>query len=273
LADELAREELPIELLLGVKYRPIAGLMVSLGFGGGLSKGVGTPDWRGFLGVAWASPRRAPETDRDGDGIVDGEDDCPDQPEDVDGWRDGDGCADTDNDEDTLPDLADDCPLELEDVDGWNDSDGCFDPDNDGDGIFDVQDACPLGQEDRDGWRDGDGCPDPDNDGDGLVDERDECPDQAEVYNALDDRDGCPDRTARVELSCDRLVLREPIRFDGASAGVDSVAAPVLDDITAILLLRSDLRPVRVEVAVFAEDFGVTGDLALAQRRAESVAL
>ncbi|HEY5926091.1 MAG TPA: hypothetical protein VIV11_30605 [Kofleriaceae bacterium] len=35
------------------------------------------------------------------------------------------------------------CPAEPEDYDGFRDSDGCADPDNDDDGIADVDDACP----------------------------------------------------------------------------------------------------------------------------------
>ena len=48
--------------------------------------------------------------DRDGDGIVDDMDKCPDDPEDRDGFEDDDGCPDPDNDKDGIPDIQDKCP-------------------------------------------------------------------------------------------------------------------------------------------------------------------
>ena len=66
--------------------------------------------------------------DPDGDGIFADADACPDQPEDIDGFQDEDGCPDPDNDGDQLADDVDLCPLDAEDVDGFQDDDGCPDP-------------------------------------------------------------------------------------------------------------------------------------------------
>lgn len=49
-------------------------------------------------------------SDRDGDGIYDHQDQCPDKPEDFDGFQDGDGCPDPDNDGDGVLDGRDQCP-------------------------------------------------------------------------------------------------------------------------------------------------------------------
>ena len=49
-------------------------------------------------------------TDRDGDGISDDVDKCPNDPEDKDGFEDADGCPDPDNDKDGIADVADKCP-------------------------------------------------------------------------------------------------------------------------------------------------------------------
>lgn len=76
--------------------------------------------------VAPIAPR-PPETDRDGDGIVDGRDKCPDEPEDCDGFADDDGCPDLDNDGDRIPDTCDQCPNAPEVFNGWGDRDGCPD--------------------------------------------------------------------------------------------------------------------------------------------------
>ena len=105
------------------------------------------------------------EGDRDGDGVVDTLDKCPDIPEDFDNENDDDGCPDFDRDKDGVPDDRDKCPSQPEDKDGFQDQDGCPEFDNDRDGLPDKTDQCPREAEDFDGERDLDGCPDLDNDG------------------------------------------------------------------------------------------------------------
>lgn len=131
--------------------------------------------------------------DSDGDGILDSDDNCQEEPEDFDGYQDYDGCPDYDNDLDGIPDVNDQCPNEAEDFDGFQDDDGCPEPDNDGDGMLDRFDQCPNEAEDFDGFQDDDGCPDLDNDGDGIPDTEDKCPNEAESFNGFEDEDGCPD--------------------------------------------------------------------------------
>ena len=130
--------------------------------------------------------------DRDGDGIEDDIDLCPDEPEDMDGVADDDGCPDLNNDSDGdgLMDDVDECPREPEDLDGFRDGDGCPDLDNDKDGVVDARDDCPMEPEDIDGFEDSDGCPDRDNDKDGFADSDDACPDTPGP------KDGCPERDA-----------------------------------------------------------------------------
>jgi hypothetical protein len=65
--------------------------------------------------------------DRDGDGLLDSSDKCPDDPEDFDAFQDDDGCPDADNDGDGIPDVNDQCPGDPEDLDGFQDADGCPD--------------------------------------------------------------------------------------------------------------------------------------------------
>lgn len=71
--------------------------------------------------------------DRDGDGIVDREDLCPDEA----GIPALNGCPDQDGD--GIADGSDQCPTEA----GPADNDGCPITDRDGDGVDDEQDACP----------------------------------------------------------------------------------------------------------------------------------
>jgi hypothetical protein len=63
--------------------------------------------------------------DRDGDGVLDDSDRCPDDPEDYDGFADADGGPDPDNDSDGILDVDDLCPNEPEPKDGNQDDDGC----------------------------------------------------------------------------------------------------------------------------------------------------
>jgi outer membrane protein OmpA-like peptidoglycan-associated protein len=65
--------------------------------------------------------------DSDGDGIADPDDRCPKEPEDLDGFEDGDGCPDLDNDHDGIVDSLDKCPSAAEVVNGVDDGDGCPD--------------------------------------------------------------------------------------------------------------------------------------------------
>jgi outer membrane protein OmpA-like peptidoglycan-associated protein len=67
------------------------------------------------------------EPDKDGDGIPDRLDRCPDRPEDKDGFEDEDGCPDIDNDGDHVLDIADKCPSQPETINGFEDDDGCPD--------------------------------------------------------------------------------------------------------------------------------------------------
>lgn len=134
--------------------------------------GVGTPDWRVAGGVRWTLdvpavvPALAPVvvTDRDGDGVLDTEDLCPDEGG-VTFFR---GCPIgwaapvLDSDQDDLPNNKDACFDQAEDKDGFEDEDGCPEPDNDQDTILDGDDSCPNEPETVNGVLDGDGCPDDD---------------------------------------------------------------------------------------------------------------
>jgi outer membrane protein OmpA-like peptidoglycan-associated protein len=73
------------------------------------------------------STSSGPAPDRDGDGIPDSVDKCPDRPEDMDGFEDDDGCPDIDNDGDGVLDIADKCPTQPETMNGYEDDDGCPD--------------------------------------------------------------------------------------------------------------------------------------------------
>jgi len=177
----------PLEAIGGVKLYLARNSFLSLGAGRGLLPNKGaSPDFRAFIGIVF-EPNIG---DRDGDGLKDDVDKCPDDPEDFDGFEDEDGCPDPDNDRDGIPDVDDKCPNIPEDKDGYQDEDGCPEGDKndrDGDGILDNVDKCPDDPEDFDGFQDEDGCPDPDNDQDGILDVDDLCPNDPEDKDGFED--------------------------------------------------------------------------------------
>jgi outer membrane protein OmpA-like peptidoglycan-associated protein len=113
-------------------------------------------------------------TDRDGDGVLDADDKCPD----VAGTAALQGCPDRDGD--GIADADDKCP----DQAGVAKYQGCPIPDTDGDGINDEEDKCPTVK----GFARYQGCPIPDTDGDGVNDEEDKCPSRSGPAS----NSGCP---------------------------------------------------------------------------------
>ena len=273
LADEIDAEELPLEAMLGLKLLPNENWSILLGGGTGALPGFGIPDWRVLLGVAFTQAptvivEKAPE-DRDNDGLLNDVDGCPDQPEDIDGFQDEDGCPDPDNDGDGILDVDDKCPLEPEDADGFEDADGCPDPDNDQDGVLDAADACPNQPEDIDGFEDEDGCPDPDNDQDGILDVNDRCPMQPENINDHEDDDGCPDNK-QIKVSCDRIELAEVIYFETDKAAIQPRSFELLDALVKILAQYPELKKISIEGHTDSRGSD-TYNLDLSSRRVESV--
>jgi len=152
-----AAKESPIELLLGVRREVGAHWLggdnrfeLTAAAGPGVTPGYGSPEARVVVSLAWTNrpvprppepwsppppppeppkppPPPPPVADRDKDGIPDDDDECPDEPEDKDGFEDEDGCPDPDNDKDGIPDTADKCPNEPETINGVEDDDGCPD--------------------------------------------------------------------------------------------------------------------------------------------------
>ncbi len=172
----------------------------------------------------------------------------------------------TDKDGDGIPDDIDQCPDVAEDNDGFEDEDGCPDYDNDKDGIYDSQDECPDDPEDRDGFQDMDGCPDPDNDKDGIPDLSDACPNNPETVNQYKDEDGCPDDKPK-EIR-QKLVL-SGVNFKTASAELLEESYYVLERVFNSL----EAYPhVRVEIAGHTDSQGSNEyNRALSYDRAKAV--
>jgi OmpA-OmpF porin, OOP family len=104
------RYRAPLEAWGGLRAALTTHLAAEAGAGAGLGQaGYGHARWRVFVGVRWSAPPAPPEgsePDRDGDGVPDSKDLCPDEP----GPPELDGCPDTDGD--GIPDWEDRCPHE-----------------------------------------------------------------------------------------------------------------------------------------------------------------
>ena len=294
----------PLEIDVAAKVTVYPGLRLTAGLGNGLVAGIGSPQPRVFVSLAYVPDRR----DRDKDGIPDVSDKCPDDPEDKDGFQDQDGCPDPDNDLDGIPDAQDKCPNQAEDFDHFEDEDGCPDSDNDKDGIDDLHDACPnvpedhkpplpndgcpavrpdsdgdgipddvdkcpKELEDNDGFEDQDGCPDYDNDQDGIPDEYDKCPNDPETFNGFQDEDGCPDQAPlekpKAKLEKGRIIIFEKVYFDTNRSTIQARSFKLLDEVAAIIRAHPKLR-VRVEGHTDSQG-KPAANLKLSQARANSV--
>ena len=203
--------------------------------------------------------------DKDGDGIPDKVDRCPDDPEDIDGFEDEDGCPEPDNDKDGVADIKDRCPLEPEDKDGFSDEDGCPDPDNDTDGLPDARDKCPIDPEDKDGFEDEDGCPDADNDKDGVADQIDKCPNEP----GPPDNNGCPKKYAHIVVTQEKIELKQKIFFETNKAVIMPRSFPLLDEIGSVLRSRPTMT---VRIEGHTDSRGARPhNMTLSQSRADSV--
>ena len=287
-----------LEILFDARYRVLDDLEIGMGLGPGLTLSPGTPDFRGILMIGYTPEQKKRERlDRDGDGIFDDEDACPDVkgvktddpktngcPPD----RDGDGIID---DEDACPDVKgpknDDpklngCPPDLDtDGDGIPDAkdacpkvkgvanddpkkNGCP-PDRDGDGIPDDEDACP----DVKGVKTDDpktnGCP-PDTDGDGITDDKDACPEEKGPADPDPARNGCP----RVHVTDKEIIILEQVEFDTGKATIKKVSDGLLDNVAEVFKDHKDI--LHVEVQGHTDNRGTAQlNKGLSQRRAEAV--
>jgi outer membrane protein OmpA-like peptidoglycan-associated protein len=292
----------PLEALAGVKLYLARNSFLSLGAGRGLVPAKGAnPDARAFIGIVF-EPSLG---DRDGDGIKDDIDKCPDNPEDFDRFEDEDGCPEPDNDRDGIldeddkcPEIPEDkdnfqdedgcpegdkndrdgdgildnvdkCPDDPEDFDQFEDEDGCPDPDNDQDGILDADDLCPNDPEDKDGFEDEDGCPDLDNDKDRILDKDDRCPNEPETYNGTEDEDGCPDR-GRVVVTDTAIEILDVVYFEYNKAIIKPQSYPILDAVAATMQGNPSIQ--LIEVQGHTDERGDDAyNLDLSDRRAKAV--
>jgi outer membrane protein OmpA-like peptidoglycan-associated protein len=267
----------PLEGLVGFHYLIANRIRVGLGAGAGLDRGYGAPVARVLGNLEWAPgiEEKPVVHDRDGDGIVDEDDACPDVP----GIRTDDpktnGCPPpppppppSDRDKDGILDTDDACP----DVPGIKTDDpktnGCPPPaDRDKDGILDNDDACP----DVPGVHTNDpktnGCPpDPDRDKDGIKNEDDACPDEPGPANKDPKKNGCPQAVVRNN----QIFILEQVKFATGSAVILPASNDLLNAVAKVFNDHPEIKKVSVEG--HTDNVGPAGyNKILSARRAASV--
>jgi outer membrane protein OmpA-like peptidoglycan-associated protein len=191
-----------------------------------------------------------PQRDRDGDGILDSADLCPETP----GLAKFSGCPDTD--QDGIEDRLDKCPT----VPGLERYQGCPIPDTDKDGLNDEADSCinipgPWSNQ---------GCPLPDTDKDGVPDVQDKCPDKA----GLKENNGCP--TIEVTIQQINSYARS-IWFETGSSELNMDSKQSLDQIYQILQEQPRLY---LNIEGHTDNIGThESNLLLSRNRARAVEL
>jgi len=150
--------------------------------------------------------------------------------------------AEADRDGDGIPDSVDRCPDEPEDFDGFQDDDGCPEPDNDGDGVPDVVDRCPN----TPGPAENAGCPIRDADGDGVPDDVDRCPN---TPGPASNQGCPEEKTYKsVVVKDTRIEIKQQIKFKSGSAkiiGKDSFA--ILGEVAQALKDNPRIKRIRIE--------------------------
>jgi hypothetical protein len=209
------RRTTPAELIFGGHAR-VGAVQLGAGFGPGLTRGIGTPEWRALASVVWFPEPEKPApvpivTDRDGDGIGDVVDACPDTPGEANDDPKLNGCP-QDRDGDGIIDEKDACPDEKGVASEDPKLNGCPEPkDRDRDKILDKDDACPdeFGEPSEDPTKNG--CPKPkDTDGDGITDDVDSCVNDAGPASDDPKMNGCP----KVVVVAGEVKILQRIEFD-----------------------------------------------------------
>ena len=190
-----------------------------------------------------------PPSDRDGDGIPDVDDKCPD----VKGLASLQGCPDRDGD--GIADADDACP----DTPGIAKYKGCPIPDTDGDGINDEVDKCPTVA----GLARYNGCPIPDTDGDGVNDEEDKCIDKPGPAS----NNGCP---VIAKVVIDKInYASKNIFFATGSAKLLAKSNKALNDVAKIM---DDDKTLMLNIDGYTDNTGKADkNQTLSQNRAAAV--
>jgi outer membrane protein OmpA-like peptidoglycan-associated protein len=197
------------ELLAGIRATFGPAELFALG-GPGFFNAIGTPEWRGVVGLAFGKLGAAAEEE------------APAEP----------ARAEPEPAPAPAPAPVDPCaPGQA------HTPDQCPALDDDGDGIANGEDACPTEQ----GIPETKGCPAKDGDNDGVADHLDKCPDQAGAA----DNEGCPRVVVQPETK--KIELREQVLFELGKSTIRPESGTLLDEIANVLKEHPEIKRVVVE--------------------------
>ncbi|MBL8603649.1 MAG: OmpA family protein [Myxococcales bacterium] len=213
-------------------------------------------------------------TDRDSDGVNDDNDQCPDVPQGDHPDPARNGCPIADQDHDGVLDSDDQCPTEPQGATPDPARRGCPAGDRDRDGVIDPEDQCvdvPAGARPSTARR---GCPAPDADHDGIIDQPegpDQCPDRPETFNGNQDDDGCPDGAALAEQVGTQIRILQQVNFRTDSDEITGRQSfQVLEAVVGILRAMTNITA--IDVQGHTDDRGAADhNRDLSNRRAASV--
>tara|TARA_B100000609_G_scaffold185468_1_gene169448 strand:+ start:10574 stop:12304 length:1731 start_codon:yes stop_codon:yes gene_type:complete len=242
-----AQLTLPLEAMVGVRWRHRSGFQVSFGTGMGLTTGLGAPDFRFFVNLGYGrglfeKPKKDPAKDP-----MLATRRTPPVRRDVKPPARRDVKPDTQRvavKDATPPPFKKEKPISPSNFDKA----AAADPDPDGDGIPGAKDRCPNQAEDFDSFKDDDGCPDLDNDRDGIPDKVDKCPLKPETINGIKDDDGCPDKgQGRVLLTKGSIKILDRVFFDSGSDRLKPKSFGILDQVAGVIRANWQIRLILVE--------------------------
>lgn len=259
------------EALLGARYAR-GPLTFGIGGGPGIGRAPGTPSFRLFATVGFASelgPAPPPEARREARAA----DAAPPPviaPQTAAARASGGAPAETpllaaDRDGDTVPDAEDACPTLVGDATPGIEKRGCP-KDRDHDGTFDVDDRCPDEPGVASDVAEKNGCP-PDSDGDGIVDAKDACPNERGAATDDPKTTGCP---TAVRLEGAQIVILQQVNFETGRDEIKSESFSLLEQVASVLKEHPEI--VRVAVDGHTDNAGLPqANLDLSRRRSISV--
>ncbi|HET7720697.1 MAG TPA: OmpA family protein, partial [Acidimicrobiales bacterium] len=212
-------------------------------------------------------PPPPPPSDRDGDGLADPVDLCPDQRPEPKADPARPGCPLKDGDADGVADGDDKCPEQPAGPTPDPEKAGCPDGDDDKDGVLNGQDRC---KDQAAGFYpdpSAPGCPMSDRDKDSVPDIYDACPDQAGAPDTDPKKNGCP---GLVTVDAGAIKILKPVYFATGKDVILKRSFPLLKAVAAALAATPAIKKVSIEG--HTDGTGTPeGNLDLSQRRSESV--